>query len=126
MKNYKLSDKENEFAHLLWDNVPISTRRLVEVCEDLFKWKRTTTYTMLKRLCVKGIFENANGTVVARIKKEDFFADKGEQFLINGFNGSLPKFLTAFMRRKTLSDSDIKEIQKIINEHNFFSDKTEE
>ncbi|WMJ77487.1 MULTISPECIES: BlaI/MecI/CopY family transcriptional regulator [unclassified Sedimentibacter] len=117
MEKYKLGEMEQRFANIIWDKAPIKTRELIEICTEEFEWKRTTTYTMLKRLCEREIFKNDNGTVVVLIKKEDFLAEKGEDFLEKSFGGSLPRFLTAFTRRKKLSKKEIDEIQQLIDEY---------
>ncbi|HKL10382.1 MAG TPA: BlaI/MecI/CopY family transcriptional regulator [Clostridia bacterium] len=115
MKKYKLGEMEQRFANLIWENAPIKTRDLITLCAEEFNWKRTTTYTMLKRLCDREIFVNDNGEVKILLKKEDFLAEKGEEFLEETFEGSLPRFLTAFIRRKKLSVKEIQEIQQLID-----------
>ena len=117
MKNYKLGDMELEFANLIWENEPISSGGLVQLCEQKFSWKKSTTYTMLKRLCDKGIFQNNSGNVVSVLSKQEWFAKQSEGFVEETFNGSLPHFLVAFPRRKKLSKQEIAEIQKIIDQN---------
>ena len=117
MEKYKLGEMEQKFADLIWENEPISSRALTELCEKAFSWKRTTTYTMLKRLCERAIFQNESGTVTSLMSKSEFGAAQGEQFLTETFDGSLPRFLAAFTRRKKLSEKEIKEIQKLIDDH---------
>lgn len=106
-----------KLADLIWSNAPLTTRALVLKCEEAFEWKRTTTYTMLKRLCERGLFENDNGTVIVTLSKNDFMAAQGEQFVNETFSGSLPKFLAAFTRRKKLSQQEISEIEALIKAH---------
>jgi predicted transcriptional regulator len=117
MEKYKLGEMEEKFANIIWDKAPIKIRDLIEVCAQEFEWKRTTTYTMLKRLCEREIFKNDKGLVIVLMEKEDFLAEKGEEFLEESFEGSLPKFLTAFTRRKKLSNKEIQEIQRLIDEY---------
>ena len=117
MEKYKLGEMEQKFADLIWANEPVSSRALTELCEKAFSWKRTTTYTMLKRLCEREIFQNDRGTVTSLMSKSEFGAAQGEQFLTETFDGSLPRFLAAFTRRKKLSEKEIKEIQKLIDDH---------
>lgn len=117
MDRYKLGDMEQRFADLIWANAPIGSRALAELCEKEFAWKRTTTYTMLKRLCDRRIFQNGNGTVTALLSKQEFGAAQGERFLSEAFGGSLPQFLAAFTRRNRLSDAEISEIQRLIDAH---------
>ena len=115
MEPYKLGEMEGRLAELIWEHEPVSTRKLVELCGDAFDWKRTTTYTMLKRLCQRGIFSAENGTVTALLSREEFQGAQGEQFLEETFGGSLPKFLAAFARRRALSAEEIREIQSLID-----------
>lgn len=117
METYKLGEMEQKFADLIWESEPISSRELTQLCEKAFMWKRTTTYTMLKRLCERKIFENSSGTVRALMKREDFLGAQGEQFVDESFGGSLPQFLAAFTRRKKLSEKEIEEIRVLIDAH---------
>ena len=117
MEPYKLGDMEQRFADLIWEKEPVSSGELAKLCEEAFGWKRTTAYTMLKRLCLRGIFENEKGTVRALMSKEEFLSYQGEQFLEEHFDGSLPKFLTAFSRRKGLSGREIAELKRLIEEY---------
>ena len=96
MQPYKLGEMEQKFADLIWENAPIASGELARLCEAAFGWKRTTAYTMLKRLCERGIFANESGTVRACLTREEFQAAQGEQFLEENFGGSLPVFLAAF------------------------------
>lgn len=112
-----MGEMEKRLADIIWENQPISSRALCERCAQVFDWKRTTTYTMLKRLCERKLFENQSGTVVSLMSKEEFLAAQGELFLNETFAGSLPHFLAAFTRRKKLSESEIAEIQRLIDRH---------
>lgn len=114
MEQYKLGEMEEKFAELIWEHAPIGSGELTKICEAAFGWKRTTTYTMLKRLCQRNIFENDHGTVKVLMSKEEFEAVKGEVFLEENFDGSLPKFLAAFSRRKKLSSREVEELKKLI------------
>ncbi len=116
MAEIKLGAVETRFADIIWDNEPISSGELVNLCEKELSWKKSTTYTILRRLCERGIFQNLQGTVTSLISKAEFYAMQSEKFLDETFEGSLPKFLTAFSMRKKLSDEEIKELQKLINE----------
>ena len=115
MAEYKLGEVESVFADIIWNNEPLSSRRLAELAEERLNWKRTTTYTILKRLCDRELFQNNNGTVTSRISREEFYARQSEQFVEDTFQGSLPAFLAAFGSRKKLSDREIDELQKIID-----------
>ena len=115
MAEYKLGEIETIFADIIWDNEPLTSRRLTELAEERLNWKRTTTYTILKRLCERGLFQNNGGTVTSLVSREEFYARQSEQFVEETFNGSLPAFLAAFGSRKKLSDSEIDELQKVID-----------
>lgn len=117
MQQYKLGEMEQKFADLIWEKAPIASGELVKLCGGVFNWKRTTTYTMLKRLCDRKLFANENGTVVVCMSKEEFQAAQGEQFLEENFGGSLPIFLAAFSRRRKLSGREIAELKKMIEEY---------
>jgi len=117
MDPYKLGEMEELFARLIWEHEPISSRTLTELCAETFSWKRTTTYTMLRRLCDRKLFQNIRGTVSSLMSEDDFRAGQGEQFLNETFEGSLPQFFAAFTRRNKLSKKEIYEIQKLIDKH---------
>ena len=116
MKDIKLGAIETRFAEIIWANAPLTTNQLVKLCADALEWKRTTTYTVLKKLCDKGLFRTENSLVTALITKQEFEGMQSEQFVEENFNGSLPAFLTAFNSRKKLSDADIDELQKLIDQ----------
>ena len=115
MAEYKLGEVESIFADIIWNNEPLSSRRLAELAEERLNWKRTTTYTILKRLCDRELFQNQNGTVTSLVSREEFYARRSEQFVEDTFQGSLPAFLAAFGSRKKLSDAEIDELQSIID-----------
>ena len=117
MEPYKLGEMEQRFSDMIWERAPIASGALAKLCEEAFGWKRTTSYTMLKRLCERGIFANQGGTVTVLMSKEEFQAAQGEQFLNENFNGSLPQFLLAFSRRKKLSGQEVEELKKLIEEY---------
>ena len=116
MEELRLGLVERKFADIIWKNEPLHSRQLVALCETELSWKTSTTYTVLKRLCEKGIFCNENGTVQSLMSKEEFNAAQSEQFVDNTFGGSLPAFFAAFTKRKQLSDSELAEIQKMISQ----------
>lgn len=114
MKDIKIGVVEEKFANLIWENEPLTSKQLVLLCEEKLNWKSTTTYTVLKKLCEKGIFQNEKSTVTSLIKKDDFYSLQSKQFVEETFNGSLPAFVAAFTKKNTLTDKEIEEIQKII------------
>lgn len=115
--NQVLGEKEYRFAELIWENAPVKSGQLVKLAADALGWKKSTTYTMLKRLCMRGLFENDNGEVKALMLREDYHLQQGEQLLAEGFGGSLPGFLTAFTRRNRLSSEEIDALRKLIEEY---------
>lgn len=116
MTDYKLGMVESQFADIVWDHEPLSTGELVKLCGEELNWKRTTTYTVLKKLCEKGFFQMENSTVTACISKEDYKAEQSEKFVEDTFEGSLPAFLTSFVRRKKMSEKEMDELQKVIED----------
>lgn len=117
MAEYKLGVMETRFAELMWDNEPISSGELVKLCEKELAWKKSTTYTMLRRLCERGIFQNNSGTVTSILNKQEFNALQSERFVEETFDGSLPQFLTAFTLRKKLTEIEIDELQRFVDEN---------
>lgn len=117
MDNYKLGIVEQKFAELIWQNEPISSGELVKLCIKELEWKKSTTYTVLKKLCDKDIFQNENGTVTSLISKDDFFALQSKSFVDETFEGSLPAFIAAFTKKQTLSEKDIAEIRAMIDSY---------
>jgi BlaI family transcriptional regulator, penicillinase repressor len=116
MEDYKLGVMETKFAELMWANVPISSGDLVKLCERELTWKKSTTYTMLRRLCDRRIFQNIEGTVTSLMSRQEFAALQSEKFIEDTFDGSLPKFLAAFTLRKKLSEGEISELQRLLDE----------
>lgn len=116
MTQYKLGEVETAFANLIWDNEPLPSGRLAELCGEELDWKKSTTYTVLRRLCDRGIFQNENGTVTARISREEFAGRQSRAFVDETFGGSLPQFLAAFTRQKKLSAEELDQLQRLIDE----------
>lgn len=116
MADMKLGVVETRFADLIWEHEPISSGELVKLCEEKLSWKKSTTYTILRRLCERGIFSNNKGVVTSLISKDEFYAMQSEKFVEDTFEGSLPRFLAAFSTRKKLSDDEINQLQKFIDE----------
>lgn len=108
---------ESRFADIIWKNEPISSSDIVKLAEREFNWKKSTTYTVLKRLCDKGVFQNNNGEVIALISRNDFYSKRSESFVDEEFGGSLPAFLAAFTRHKSLSEEEVAYLRRMIDEH---------
>lgn len=117
MKEYKLAESEEKFAELIWQNEPIGSGDLVKICEKEMNWKKSTTYTVLKKLCEKGIFQNENAIVSSLITKDEYYAKQSIRFVEDTFGGSLPKFLTSFISGKKLSNHQVEELKRLIDEH---------
>ena len=113
--DYKLGPVESRFADIVWSREPLSTGELVRLCAEELHWKRTTTYTVLKKLGEHGFFRLENGTVRALVSREDYYASQSERFVAETFNGSLPAFIAAFARKKALSPQEIDEIRRMID-----------
>lgn len=113
----KMPKSEWRFAELIWEREPIGSGELVRLCEESFGWKKSTTYTVLKKLCKKGIFQNKDAVVTSLVKKEVYQQWKGEEFIEENFEGSLPKFVAAFMEHKRLNRSQLEEIKKLIDQY---------
>ena len=117
MIEYKLAEAESRFADLIWEHEPVASGKLVKMAERELDWKSTTSYTVLRRLCDRGLFRNENSTVTSAISREEFYSHKSREFVEESFGGSLPKFLAAFMGKKKLSEEQIAEIQKMIEDY---------
>lgn len=113
---YSLGVIESRFAELIWQHAPLSSGELVKLCEEELCWKKSTTYTVLKKLCERGLFQNQNGIVTAKLSREQYQALQSEQFVQDTFDGSLPAFLTAFTSRKKLSEEEIEVLRRLIGE----------
>ena len=116
MSELRMGAIESRFADMIWQNEPITSPELVKLAAQELDWKKSTTYTVLKRLCERGIFQNNDGTVTSLISKKDFYAVQSEKFVEETFSGSLPAFIAAFTTRKKLSDAEINELQELIDQ----------
>lgn len=116
MAEYKLGEIESVFADIIWSNEPLTSRVLSDLAAQRLEWKRTTTYTVLKRLCDRGLFQNNGGIVTSVISKNEFYARQSEQFVEDTFHGSLPAFVAAFGSRKKLTAAELEELQNLIND----------
>lgn len=117
MAEYRLAEAEARFADVIWQEEPIGSTELVKICEEKFGWKKSTTYTVLKKLCDRGIFQNENAVVTARLSREEFYGGKSRQFVEETFGGSLPKFLTAFIGKKKLTEEQVEEMKALIESY---------
>ena len=117
MNNIELGGVQEVFAHIVWKNEPLHSRELVKICEKELNWKKPTTYTVLRRLCEKGLFKNEDGMVSSVVSREEFYSVKSEQFVDATFDGSLPAFIAAFVSRKKLSAKEADEIQALIDSY---------
>ena len=116
MAELQLGAVEAKFADIVWSNAPVSTTALVKLCEQALAWKRTTTYTVLKRLSEKGLFETEHGTVRAKISREEFYARQSRQYVDTAFQGSLPAFLAAFTGGRRLTAAEAAELKALIEQ----------
>lgn len=115
MDEIRLGAVESRFADIIWKNEPLSSGELVRLCEKELSWKKSTTYTVLKKLCERGIFQNENGVVSSVVSKEELSSRQSEKFVEENFEGSLPAFIAAFAKRKKISDKDMKEIKALLD-----------
>lgn len=117
MSELHMGAAESRFADIVWEHEPITTTALVHISETELQWKKTTTYTVLKRLCEKGIFQNEHGTVTSLLSREEFYARQSERFVDETFGGSLPAFLAAFTKRKALSEEEVRTLRDMIDSY---------
>ncbi len=115
MTDMTMGTAEARFADIIWQNEPLSSSLLCKKSAELLGWKKSTTFTVLKRLCEKGIFQNEGGTVSSRISRTDFYAAQSTRFVEETFEGSLPAFLAAFVSRKRLTEEEIGELRRLID-----------
>ena len=111
----RLAAVESSFADIIWENEPVGSGELVNLCKEKLNWKKSTTYTVLRKLCERGIFQNVDGAVSSLLSKEDVQVAQSEQFLSENFGGSLPAFIAAFTSRNKLSKEEVLEISKLID-----------
>ncbi|MBQ3182500.1 MAG: BlaI/MecI/CopY family transcriptional regulator [Clostridia bacterium] len=116
MSTPKIFESEYRFCLILWENEPISSRALSELCNERLGWSKTTTYTVIKRLSERGVLKNEKTIVTSLISKEEAQISEIDELIEKKFEGSLPAFIAAFTKRKELSDKEIEEIRKLIGE----------
>ena len=117
MDDLKLGAVESKFADIIWTHEPLSSGELVKICNKELEWKKSTTYTVLKKLCDRGIFQNKEGTVSSLISSAELAAMQSEQFVEENFDGSLPAFIAAFTARKSLTKEEVEEISRMIEKY---------
>lgn len=117
METMKIGDGEYRFACIIWEKEPIASGELVKVCKEELGWKKSTVYTVLKKLCEKGIFRNEQAIVTSCIPKEQVQKQESKEFVTTKFQGSLPKFIAAFMKDETISEQEAEELKHLIDQH---------
>lgn len=117
MSDYQMGAVERRFARIIWEREPVSSAQLAQLALQELGWKKSTTYTVLKRLCEKGIFRNEKGCVTSLLTQQEFDALRSERFVEETFEGSLPAFLAAFTSRKPLSDREVALLRQMIERH---------
>lgn len=115
MNDLKPGTAEAKFADIIWENEPLTSSELAKKGEALLGWKKNTSFTVLKRLCNKGIFHNNNGTVTSLYSRNEYFSMQSEKFVNELFSGSLPAFVAAFTSRKKLSKEEVRMLHEMID-----------
>ena len=116
METPKIFESEYRFACIVWDKEPVSMKELIKLCSEELEWKRTTTYTVVKRLCERGILKNEEGVVSSIYTKEQIQYSESRKFLDKTFEGSLPGFMAAFLKGKKVSEKEIEELRRMLDE----------
>ena len=116
MSDIRMGEAESRFAEIIWNNEPLSSGQLAKLAEGELNWKKTTSFTVLKRLCDRGIFQNEGGTVTSKLSREEYYARHSQQYVAETFGGSLPAFLAAFSSRKKLSNQELDALKKLVDE----------
>lgn len=117
MEYLKICDSDYRFMLIVWEHAPINSGELVKLCNQILGWKKSTTYTTIRKMCEKGYIVNENATVSVLIEKDQVQADESEYFVERTFGGSLPQFLTAFLQGKKISEKEAEKIKALIDEH---------
>ncbi len=117
MSELQMGAAESRFADIIWQNEPISTVELAKRGEEVLKWKKTTSYTVLKRLCDKGIFKNDKGNVTSLITRQEYYSARSRRFVKETFGGSLPAFLAAFTAKKALTEEEVAHLRRMVAEY---------
>ena len=117
MNDWQMGAIESRFADIIWEGEPLSSTKLARRAGECLNWKKSTAYTVLRRLCEKGLFQNEKGTVTSLVSREEFYAAQSEAFVKEAFDGSLPAFLAAFSSRKKLSPKEVEELRRLIADY---------
>ena len=117
MESKRLTYGETRLMQLVWDNAPLLSNQLTEICLQELGWKKSTTYTMLKKLIDKGYVQNKNALVSALVSRASAQAEESRYVVENSFSGSLPSFLVSFLGGKTISDAEAEALKRLIDEH---------
>ena len=117
MSDLTLWDSEYKFMCVVWDNAPVNSGALVEICNDKLGWKKSTTYNAIRKMCEKGLIQNENAVVSVIVPKKMVQANESESFVERTFEGSLPSFLASFLGGKTISEQEAKRLTDLINSH---------
>ena len=117
MEDYRLGVVETRFAELIWSHEPLTSGELVKLCAKELEWKKSTTYTVLKKLCDRGIFQNQDGLVTSVLSQKEFQSRQSRRFVEDTFSGSLPAFIAAFAEGGELSDRELLEIRRMIDSY---------
>lgn len=115
MEQNRLGPVEARFADLVWEHAPLTSGQLVKLCEAELHWKKSTTYTVLKKLCDRGLFQNTGGTVTPLMTRAEYYGQQSHAFVEESFNGSLPAFIAAFSQRRKLTAKEVAEIRAMID-----------
>ncbi len=114
---YLMTEAENQLAQIIWEQEPVASGQLVKLASERLNWKKSTTYTVLRKICENGIFQNEQAVVTSLLSREEYARLKGERYLKENYNGSLPGFVAAFLKRKKLSRQEIEELSRMIEEY---------
>lgn len=114
---YKMAEGEAKLAELVWEHEPVPSMELVRLCEQELGWKKSTTFTVLKKLCSRNILKNQDAVVTSLVAKEEFVSAKSRKFVEDTFGGSLPGFIAAFMGKEKLSSKQIEELKQMIDNY---------
>ena len=115
MDTPKIHESEYRFCLVMWEHQPVTAVELVKLCQEQLGWKRTTTYTVIKRLGERGVLKNEDGTITALVSKEDAQAREINELVEEKFQGSLPAFIAAFTKRRDISEEELDEVQRMID-----------